>query len=213
MASEHGEEAGEEGGDDISLDEVLDEMDEEEEDELDETKHKHYKHMEEAKKKKVDFAEPKGHTKGSGYGDEKREDKGSMGKKGAALKGAEKEAKFTPAHKELEEAKRALNIMRKELNEINLLNAKLLYTNKIFKSKSLSESQKVKVLSAFDRATTVKETKNVYNTLMESLQVSKKTSLKESYGFASKPAGNSPTKNMVESDPFVTRMQKLAGLI
>jgi hypothetical protein len=102
--------------------------------------------------------------------------------------------------------------MRAELNEVNLLNAKLLYVNKIFKAKSLTESQKVKVLNAFDRATTVKEVKNVYATINESVIATPKTQLKESYGFASKPSGYSQKTNTVESDPFIERMQKLAGL-
>ena len=191
MSGEHG---GEEAGDseDISLDEILAEMeDENENDELEEAK----------RKAKKDVYGEKPHAKGHVDG--------HAGKKGAALKASEKET----AYKELQEAKKAISSMKSELNEINLLNAKLLYVNKIFKSKTLTESQKVKVLNAFDRATTVKETKNVYNTLLESLQTTKKTSLKESMGFASKAAGMSPNRNTVESDPFVTRMQKLAGII
>jgi hypothetical protein len=73
------------------------------------------------------------------------------------------------------------------------------------------KAQKVKVLNAFDRATSVKEVKNTYNTLNESFEV-KKSSLKESVGFASKPSGMAPKANTVEADPFVLRMQKLAGL-
>jgi DNA repair exonuclease SbcCD ATPase subunit len=116
------------------------------------------------------------------------------------------------AKKELEDAKKAIEEMRAELNEVNLLNAKLLYVNKIFKSKSLTESQKVKVLNAFDRATNVKEVKNVYATINESVTAAPKTQIKESYGFASKPTGYSQKTNTVESDPFIARMQKLAGL-
>jgi len=116
------------------------------------------------------------------------------------------------AEKELEEAKKAIETMRAELNEVNLLNAKLLYVNKIFKSKSLSEAQKVKVLNAFDKATTVKEVKNTYSIVSESIAAEPKKQLKESYGFASKPAGIAPKANTVESDPFIARMQKLAGL-
>jgi hypothetical protein len=127
--------------------------------------------------------------------------------------GEEHEEEDGSMKKELEEAKATINQMREELNEINLLNAKLLYVNKLFKSKTLSESQKVKVLNSFDKATTVKETKMVYNTLMESLQTPKKTALKESIGFASKAAGVAPKGNTVEADPFITRMQKLAGII
>jgi hypothetical protein len=116
------------------------------------------------------------------------------------------------AKKELEDAKKAIEEMRAELNEVNLLNAKLLYVNKIFKSKSLTESQKVKVLNAFDRATNVKEVKNVYATINESVTAAPKKKIKESYGFASKPTGYSQKTNTVESDPFIARMQKLAGL-
>jgi hypothetical protein len=67
--------------------------------------------------------------------------------------------------KDLEEAIKTINILRDELNEVNLLNAKLLYSNKIFKAKNLSESQKVNVLKAFDKAASVKETKIIYTTL------------------------------------------------
>ena len=114
--------------------------------------------------------------------------------------------------KELEEAKKAIHAMRAELQEVNLLNAKLLYVNKLWKGKSLSESQKVKVLNAFDRATTVKEAENIYKTLNESLTAPKKADLRESLGFASKPIGSAPAKPIVEADAFVSRWQTLAGI-
>ena len=53
---------------------------------------------------------------------------------------------------EANEMEETINELRNELNEVNLLNAKLLYTNKIFKAKNLTESDKVKVLNAFDKA-------------------------------------------------------------
>lgn len=106
-----------------------------------------------------------------------------------------------------------LNEAIKTTNSTNLLNAKLLYTNKIFKAKNLNESQKVKVLSSFDKANTVKETKLVYETLSESLKV-KKSTIKENLGRASK-ATTIPTikKPIVESNDVFARMQKLAGII
>ena len=114
--------------------------------------------------------------------------------------------------KEMEEAKKAIEEMKSSLNEVNLLNAKLLYMNKIFKAKSLTESQKVKVVSAFDRASNVKEVKNIFATLNESISTRRKQ-LTESYnGYASKPAGIAPKQNITEADPFVTRMQQLAGI-
>ena len=71
--------------------------------------------------------------------------------------------------------------LRNELNEVNLLNAKLLYTNKIFKAKNLTESEKIKVLNTFDKAETVKEVKLVFETLTESFRpTAKKSAIKES---------------------------------
>ena len=115
--------------------------------------------------------------------------------------------------KDLNEAVRTIKALKTELNEMNLFNAKMLYVNKIFKAKNLNESQKTKVINAFDRATSVKEVENTYKTLLESVSVeTKKSSLKESVGFASKPIGNAPARPIVEADAFVTRWQTLAGI-
>ena len=117
--------------------------------------------------------------------------------------------------KELEEAINTIKVLQSELNEVNLLNAKLLYTNKLFKAKSLSESQKVNVLKAFDRAENVKEAKKIYATLSESFasKAATKTQIKESVGFASKASGVAPKQPIVESDSAIRRMQQLAGII
>lgn len=115
---------------------------------------------------------------------------------------------------ELEEAMNTIATLRSELNEVNLLNAKLLYVNKLFKAKNLNESQKVKVINAFDRAETVREAKNVYDTLSESLTTEKaKSQIKESLSFASKAAGVADRQPIVEGNDFINRMQKLAGII
>ena len=115
---------------------------------------------------------------------------------------------------ELEEAMNTISQLRSELNEVNLLNAKLLYVNKLFKSKNLTEAQKVKVINAFDRAETVKETKNIFETLQESLTATqaKKNPIKESLSFASKSAGVADRKPIVENNEFIARMQFLAGI-
>jgi hypothetical protein len=114
---------------------------------------------------------------------------------------------------ELYEAYSTIKVLKSELNEINLLNAKLLYTNKIFKAKNLNESQKVKVLTSFDRAKNVGEVKMVFETLNEGIKVSKNI-IKENLGRASKgtmtPNVNKP---IVESNEAFLRMQKLAGII
>jgi len=114
---------------------------------------------------------------------------------------------------ELKEAIKTINILKSELNEVNLLNAKLLYMNKIFKSKNLSEGQKLKVINALDRAANLNEAKNIYETLKDALVETKKSTIKESVGFASKPMGVAPAKTIVNEDVQVTRMKKLAGII
>ena len=114
---------------------------------------------------------------------------------------------------ELAEALKTINVLKSELNEINLLNAKLLYTNKIFKAKNLNESQKVKVLSSFDKANNVGEVKMVFETLNEGIKVSKNM-IKENLGSASKSTMTPNVKKpIVESNEAFLRMQKLAGII
>ena len=107
-----------------------------------------------------------------------------------------------------------INELKKELNEVNLLNAKLLYTNKVFKSKNLSEDKKVKVLKAFDKASTVKEAKVIFETLNEGL-ISKPEAKVRPQGSASKATGTitEVKKPIIESNDVYNRMRKLAGLI
>ena len=107
--------------------------------------------------------------------------------------------------------------MRSELQEVNLLNSKLLYTNKIFRGKTLTENQKIKVLKAFDRAETVKEAKSIYTTLNENLTTKNvRSNIREAMGAASKPAGMAPKRplneNVIQEDAMVSRFKKLAGI-
>ena len=120
--------------------------------------------------------------------------------------------KMTETPDATEEMEETINELRKELNEVNLLNAKLLYTNKIFKAKNLTESEKIKVLSTFDKATTVKETKLVYETLLENFNNKSKSSIKESLGSASKAMGIAQKQPIIETNEVFARMQKLAGI-
>ena len=117
-------------------------------------------------------------------------------------------------NEELALALEAVETLRTELNEVNLLNAKLLYVNKIFNAKNLNESQKLKVVKAFDKAESAKEAKLVYESLSEAFvaPTKGKAQLKESLGFASKAAGMAPRKLIVENNEWITRMQKLANI-
>jgi hypothetical protein len=127
---------------------------------------------------------------------------------GSEIEGPATASTFENLQKELDEAYLTVETLRSELNEVNLLNAKLLYTNKIFKSKNLTESQKVKVLNSFDKTTTVKEVKLVYETLNEGITTSKK-SLSENLGSASKAMGTTK-KPIIEANDAFSRMREIA---
>jgi hypothetical protein len=116
---------------------------------------------------------------------------------------------------DMDEMKKEIEELRTDLHETNLLNAKLLYTNKIFRAKNLKEAQKVKVLEAFDKASNVKEVKLIFETLNEGMVANATTAtpIRENLGRASKAAGMAPRKQpIMEIDPQVARWQKLAGI-
>ena len=113
---------------------------------------------------------------------------------------------------DMKEAIDTIEALRNELHEVNLLNAKLLYVNKIFKAKNLTESQKLKVIAQFDKATTPAEAKTIFESMNNAIEKSKKSIVKESLGFASKAAGVAPKKPIVEVDATVSRWQMLAGI-
>ena len=128
-------------------------------------------------------------------------------------------ADLKEAKSDLSKAIATIETLKKELNEVNILNSKLLYVNKIFKSQNLTESQKVNVIAAFDKAETVKEVKLVFETVVDNIgtkkRVQKRTSIKEHKGSASKATGTTASKPEViaEVSDAVRRMQKLAGII
>ena len=131
-----------------------------------------------------------------------------------------KEAQYTAgvddgaAEKDLKEAYNVIRFLKSKINEVNLLNAKLLFSNKLFKNHSMNESQKMKVIENFDRASSIREVKLVYATLSESFVLTGKTkrTIKESY--ASKPSrSTAPSKKVIsEGNDLTARWKKLANL-
>ena len=117
---------------------------------------------------------------------------------------------------ELNEYKEAVVFLKDKLHEVNILNAKLLYTNKLFKEFVLSNDQKLKIVETFDRAQTSREIKLVYSTLAESYTDNgkeKKEVVKESYA-SKKSGGTAPSKKIIsEENQVADRFRKLAGLI
>ena len=127
------------------------------------------------------------------------------------------EDELTAKEDELKEAYRTVKHLQSVINEVNLLNAKLLYTNKLFRNFELSEPQKMKVIENFDRAANTREAKLVFATLAESFKrPTKKRVVKESY--ASRPTTTTAprvetTQVLSEGFELANRWKKLAGLL
>ena len=119
--------------------------------------------------------------------------------------------------KERNEAFQAVTILKKTLNEVNLLNAKLMFTTRTFKQFELNESQQSRILDSFDRANNVREVKLVYTTICESFN-KKPLKAKVQEGFASKstrsvnPVKRSNPSQQIISESFVKKMQRLANI-
>jgi hypothetical protein len=126
---------------------------------------------------------------------------------------------------ELADYRKAVDMLRGKLQEVNLFNAKLLYTNQLFRKNNLTNEQKITIVETFDRVTTPREAKLVYATLAETVVGVKPKSKKlpsskkvVSEGFASKATGT-PAKTeekpaaIIEENAVVTRLQRLAGII
>ena len=121
---------------------------------------------------------------------------------------------------ELKEALNTIHSLRRTINEVNLLNAKLLFANKLFRSYNLTNEQKVKVVENLDRTSTVREVKLVYATLSESMKFTgtqKKQSVTRTIteGLASKPQKSTAPKKEIlsEGESLAKRFQELAGII
>ena len=125
--------------------------------------------------------------------------------------------KVVKLQSDLDEHRNVVKYLRSKLNEVNLLNAKLLFTNKLFRSFGLSNDQKMKVVENFDRAHNLREVKLVYSTLAESFGTKKtKTEIKEHKGSASKAVASTKSRNqevIADGSEMRDRFKKLAGII
>ena len=133
---------------------------------------------------------------------------------------AEMKAEVAKLETELAEALAVIKSLKGTINEVNLLNAKLLYANKLFRGYNLTNEQKVKVVENLDRTTSVREVKLVYATLSESMKFTgteRKVAAKKTVteGFASKAqASTAPKKEIIsESNELANRFKQLAGII
>jgi hypothetical protein len=142
-----------------------------------------------------------------GYGEEDGEEE---------MKDMEESNQVEELSKELEEAYATVKELRGTINEVNLLNAKLLYANKLFRSYAMNNDQKSKVVETLDRTKSVREVKLVFATLAESMKFGGETKRKVrvTEGIASKPqASTAPKKEIIsESNEIANRFKKLANI-
>ena len=148
-----------------------------------------------------------------GYGDDESEEE-------EVEEAVEESNELEEAKAELEEAMSTIKSLKGTINEVNLLNAKLLYTNKLFRSYELTNEQKMKVVETLDRTGNVREVKLVFSTLAESFKftgTTKKTkqTAKLTESFASKPvASTAPSKEVIteSTNTMADRFKQLANI-
>lgn len=127
------------------------------------------------------------------------------------------ESKINFLTKKLGEAIKVVKYQKARLNEVNILNAKLLFTNKVFRGFNLDNKAKVKVIENFDRAKNVREVKLIYATLMENLSVGEKKGAKTVKRLVEGASSvikttNSKKKIVDAGDEVKSRVHKLMGL-
>jgi hypothetical protein len=148
-----------------------------------------------------------------GYGDDEKMEEGEEEK---MEEGADDEKAELKA--DLDEAYKVIKSLKSTINEVNLLNAKLLYTNKLFRSYDLTNEQKHKVVETLDRTQNVREVKLVFSTLAESMKiggtakkVKQQTKMNESFA-SKKVASTAPKTIIAESNSMAERFKKLANI-
>ena len=201
--TEEDDDEAEEGDDMRESEETVEEGEEiEEEYEIDEAALEEDEELEEVDK-----------SSGIGKGDNKEDDTD----KSSGIGGGDN--KLSEVQAELKEYKEAVSFLKDKLHEVNILNAKLLFTNKLFKQYSLDNNQKLKVVETFDRAQTTREIKLVYSTLAEqfsdntSIVTKKSISESASSVVASTKPSEESRKVISEETNVADRFRKLAGLI
>ena len=226
---EAGEEAGEEVSaeeDDLNLEEILRELEEVPADDTMETEGMYNEGSYHENEMPEEEMPTEGYHEDEANIDEiieaiLRETEGMDAEMGAESDSAEVDALKTEneeMEKELKEAYQTVKHLKSVINEVNLLNAKLLYTNKLFRNFDLNEGQKMKVIENFDRAVSPREAKLVFATLAESFNkpTQKRKMVKESA--ASRPLrttapSQQTTQILSEGFEMANRWKKLAGLI
>lgn len=105
--------------------------------------------------------------------------------------------------------------LKETLQNVNLSNARLLYTNRVLRNTSLNERQKSRIVDAISKAGSVAEARTIHNTLENTVQSAlprRQNSLSETISRPTSVIRASREEKPKPADVFVDRMRQLAGI-
>lgn len=114
----------------------------------------------------------------------------------------------------IKEYKDSFIVLRKQINEVQIFNAKLAYANKLFTNGGLTNDEKMKIAEEFDSVSTIEEAKKLYNNLLNEMKGSKSTktpTVEKLKSVAPAVIKTSSVQTLYESDEM-RRMKRLAGI-
>ena len=133
-----------------------------------------------------------------------------------ALKKAQEELVFE--NKKLKENlsnyQEVVNSLKENVQDVNLSNARLLYTNRTLRNTSLNERQKERIVEAISKAGSVEEAKTIHETLQSTVASTPKRGPQSLSEAITRPTSiiRASRKEEPKADPFQARMRKLAGI-
>ena len=137
----------------------------------------------------------------------------------SATKAEEENKELVAARERLSEQnakmKAIITVLKEKVEEANLSNARLLYTNQILTNDSLNERQKTKIVEALSNADSISEAKVIFETLKSAVgSVKGKAQPKSLRETIERPTATLPRRREArdESLPFASRMKILAGI-
>ena len=109
----------------------------------------------------------------------------------------------------------ALKELQENLQDVNLSNARLLYTNRVLRNTSFNERQKQKIVEAISNAGSVTEARTIFETLQSTVEAKPKRSpqsLSEAISNKRSSVIRATRQESTPSDPIADRMKRLAGI-
>ena len=132
------------------------------------------------------------------------------------LKKAQEELVFE--NKQLKKSNRKYKQVVEEikgtLQEVNISNARLLYTNRVLRNTSLNERQKDNIAEAISNAGSVMEARTIFETLERATPTQTKRVAQSLNEVINRPSSiiRASRREAQPTDPFLDRMKKLAGI-